>query len=108
VNGFRFQTRVALNGTTAKSFAGTAAPPGWVRLTRAGANVTGSWSTDGVTFTAVGAPVAVGLGTKILVGLAVTSHKDLTLATAVFDNVIVTATSAPAVPTGLTATPGSS
>ena len=83
-----FQRRLTTGGgsTATNSTAGTS--PLWVRLQRAGNTITGSRSTDGINWTVVGSDT-VTLGSSPLVGLALTSHANPTLAKATFDNVTV-------------------
>lgn len=64
-------------------------PPYWVKLTRAGDTFTGSISPDGATWTPVGT-YRVPMAAQLYVGLAVTSHSNGALNTAVFDNVSIT------------------
>jgi fibronectin type 3 domain-containing protein len=108
-NGFRFQSRTATNATTAKLTAGAGAPPSWLRLTRTGNSFTAFSSPNGTTWTAIGTAISFTMNNTIMVGLAVTSHLDGTLATAIFDNVTITTPAPPAppsAPTGLVATAG--
>src|SRR5262249_41368915 len=63
--------------------------PYWVRLTRAGNVFTGYISPDGSTWTTVGT-YTVTMAAQLRVGLAVTSHLNTVLNTAVFDNVSIT------------------
>jgi hypothetical protein len=60
-----------------------------VKLARNGQVITASVSSDGRTWTVVGSDTFSIVG-EIHVGLAVTSHTTLALATAAFDNVVVT------------------
>ena len=61
----------------------------WARLTRVGDRLTGYISGDGISWTEVD-NISVPMGTDVLVGLAVTSHNDGAISTAVFDGVMVT------------------
>lgn len=71
--------------------------PRWLRLTRTGDTVTGYDSTDGTTWTRIGAAHLTGLPATVYVGLFVTSPVSFqtsasgsrTLATAVFDHTVV-------------------
>jgi hypothetical protein len=86
--GVRLEYRPSLHAESARfaSRAGTA--PEWIRLTRNG-NVFTAWaSNDGATWNRVGA-ITVALPEVTLFGLAVTSHDPGTLATAVFDDVVI-------------------
>ena len=61
--------------------------PYWVRLKRVGNVFTGYVSADGRTWRQQGSSVTVTMAANVYVGLAVTSHRDGTLATANFSNV---------------------
>jgi len=84
-------------------------PPYWVRLVRVGDVFTGSISPDGATWTVVGT-YRVPMAAALHVGLAVTSHNNGALNTAVFDNVTITSASSPVqvvvAPTTVTLTTG--
>jgi fibronectin type 3 domain-containing protein len=69
--------------------------PVWVRLVRAGNNVTGYYSTDGTTFTQLGATSNMPLSTDLYAGLAVTSHNNTATATADFTQVALAPIPAP-------------
>jgi len=60
--------------------------PYWVRLSRVGNAFTGYQSADGATWQLVGS-ATITMGANVFIGLAVTSHNDGVLSTAVFDNV---------------------
>jgi len=87
--GTVFQRRTSTGGSTGPNTAGTPSPvaPYWLRLTRQGNVVTGYTSADGVTWTQSGTVTLSALPASVYVGMAVTSHSDGTLATALFDNV---------------------
>ena len=89
-NGAAFQLRATAGGasTNANGLPGPA--PYWVRLTRVGNSFTGYKSADGITWTQVGVPTTITMGSVVYVGLALTSHHDGLLATGVFDSVHVT------------------
>jgi hypothetical protein len=88
-HGLAFQRRTATGAATVHTGAAGGAAPQWVRLRRTGDLVTASFSADGVQWTDVGSEV-LPLGTgPVLVGLALTSHDNASLATATFDNVVV-------------------
>jgi regulation of enolase protein 1 (concanavalin A-like superfamily) len=69
-----------------------------LKLTRSGSTFTGYESADGMTWSQVGA-VTLQLSATVNVGLVVTSHNNATLATAGFDNIALSAGSAPPPPT---------
>jgi regulation of enolase protein 1 (concanavalin A-like superfamily) len=74
---------VAISGTTGKA-------PYWVRLTRAGNVFSGYLSPNGTTWTPVGT-YTVPMASRLRIGLAVTSHANGAVNTAVFDSVSITA-----------------
>ncbi|MBI4898913.1 MAG: fibronectin type III domain-containing protein [Actinobacteria bacterium] len=88
-NGVAFQTRTITGGTTSH-VPSSGDPPYWLRLTRAGTGITAYTSADGVTWSSVGSSQLT-LGATAYVGLAVTSHDNAVLGTAVFDNVSISA-----------------
>jgi hypothetical protein len=84
--GLAFQRRVSAGGISTHTSGGSGTAPAWVRLTRTGNVFTAERSADGATWTLVGSET-IGMGATISVGLAVSSHRDGTLATATFDGV---------------------
>ena len=89
-NGVAFQRRTSFGGRTSHTSGPAGEAPVWLRLTRARTLITAEASFDGETWTVVGSEdVPVGTG-EVLVGLALTSHDNTTLATAMFDNVSIT------------------
>jgi len=99
-NGLDFERR--------QSAGGSAGPPGvydrvtrapyWVRVRRVGNVFTGYVSADGQTWRQQGSSVTIAMGANVYAGLAVTSHLDGTLATAVFSNVRVSGGTTPPPP----------
>lgn len=78
-------------GAKTRSITGpTGGAPRWLRLVRAGDQITAATSADGTNWSTA-AVLTVTLPDEALVGLAVTSRVDGTLCQAVFDNVAVTA-----------------
>jgi hypothetical protein len=63
--------------------------PCWLKLVRSGDTFTGHLSTDGSTWSQVGEPVTVSMGSKVCAGLAVTAgcRDESKVHTATFDNV---------------------
>lgn len=90
VKGISYQRRPTANGASVATAGPAMAPPVWLRLVRAG-NVLTAYSRVASTgaWTLVGQQSFSGLGGALEVGLAVSSHVDGTLATAVFDNVAI-------------------
>ncbi|HET7720261.1 MAG TPA: Ig-like domain-containing protein, partial [Acidimicrobiales bacterium] len=83
-----FQRRLANAGASTSTNIAGGTSPLWVRLARSGTTVTASYSTNGTSWTTAGSD-SVALGSTPLVGLALTSHADPTVATATFDSVTV-------------------
>jgi regulation of enolase protein 1 (concanavalin A-like superfamily) len=89
VNGTAFQRRVSTDATSVHTAGPAIAPPVWVRLSRRGDAVTASYRVSASdAWTVIGSD-SVNLPASVLVGVAVTSHQDGLLATAVFDNVTI-------------------
>jgi regulation of enolase protein 1 (concanavalin A-like superfamily) len=92
--GVPFQRRRS-DGALSVSTAGSqSTAPRWVKLVRAGDQITGSESADGVNWTVVGTDT-FSMGSSVLVGLAVSSHVTGVNATATFDNVTITSSTPP-------------
>ena len=88
-----FQRRLAPNGESYYTPAGPGTVPGWVKLVRERNLFTAYRSNDGVQWTAVGSEV-ITMPSTVYVGLAVSSHDLLSLATATMSNVSVGAPTA--------------
>lgn len=86
--GLAMQYRSATGGASANAGLRPGAAPEWMRLTRAGNTITGYASDDGVNWAALG-DVTLSMNSSAFIGLAVTSHDASTLATGVFDDIIV-------------------
>jgi len=88
-NLYRFQARTAAGATTSSASGGNGAVPVWLKLQRVGNTFTASYSANGSTWSALGAATPITMTDPVLVGLAVTSHVDGTLATGTFDSVSI-------------------
>ena len=86
--GLAFQRRVAVAGVSTHTSGGAGAAPAWVKLERRGNVISAYHSADGVTWILVGNETFT-MGTDVYVGVAVSSHDNTRLATAVFDNLAV-------------------
>ncbi len=86
--GVDFQRRLSTGGSAGSSGTIDRVPraPYWVRLRRIGNVFTAYVSADGLAWRQQGS-VTITMGASVYAGLAVTSHRDGTLATAVFSNV---------------------
>jgi glucose/arabinose dehydrogenase/fibronectin type 3 domain-containing protein/regulation of enolase protein 1 (concanavalin A-like superfamily) len=111
-NGAAFQYRTSTGGSAGPSGSNdlVSTLPRWVRVVREGNVFRGFISTDGVSWTLRNS-ITIAMPATVYVGLAMTSHNDGVLGTAVFDGVAVTlpapdtaAPSVPGTPTG--STPG--
>lgn len=88
-NGLAFQRRTTAGGITTHTGVAAGGAPQWVRLTRVDDVITAAYSSDGQTWIDVGQDtLPIGTG-PARVGLAVTSHDNNALATAVFDHVLI-------------------
>jgi len=87
--GLAFQRRTSAGGASTNTVAGSGGAPRWVRLTRSGSTITASVSSDGSRWTTAGQDT-IDMNATVWVGLAVSSHDPARLATAPFDNVLVT------------------
>ena len=91
VNGAIFQAR-ATAGATTNTFASATTgvfPPYWLRLTRAADQFTAFASPDGISWTQLGAPQTIAMGTNVLIGLAVTASNNQQVNISTFDHVSI-------------------
>jgi phosphatidylserine/phosphatidylglycerophosphate/cardiolipin synthase-like enzyme len=84
--GTAFQYRTSTGGSAASITGTGAAAPTWVKLVRSGNTITASQSTNGSSWTTIGA-TSIAMGATVNIGLAVSSHVTSTPATATFDSV---------------------
>ena len=89
LRGVYFRRRLTTGATTTAVSGPEAGAPVWLRLVRRGSMLTSYSSANGTSWTTLGSST-VSLGSTAYVGLAVTSHRSTTRATAVFSNVRVT------------------
>jgi len=87
--GVAFQRRTASNSAASHTAGSTNGAPRWLKLTRAGSLLKGYESADGQAWTVVGS-VTISMANPVQIGLAVTSHNDGVLCTAVFDQLLIT------------------
>jgi len=87
--GTRLQRRSSEGGSTSDQQLSGSNAPLWLRIVRSGSTFTSWQSSDGETWTN-SQTVSVTMNSEALVGLAVTSHNNATLNTALFDNVSLT------------------
>jgi beta-glucanase (GH16 family) len=88
-HGVTFEWRSAAGAAAASATVAGLAAPTWLKLTRIGNSFAGFYSTDAVTWTQLGTPQTVSMGTTALAGLAVTAHDNAALAGAAFTGVAV-------------------
>jgi hypothetical protein len=86
--GVVLQLRSATGGASSEAARRAGSTPEWVQLRRSGDTFTLAASNDGMTWTTVGS-TTVAMHQVIYVGLPVTSRVAGTLATAVFDDVVI-------------------
>jgi hypothetical protein len=86
--GAAMQYRTVTGGMSAGATPLPAATPGWLLLRRFGDRFEAGWSTDGEFWHSLGT-VTISMGAEVYLGLPVTSHAPGTLATAVFDDVVI-------------------
>jgi hypothetical protein len=89
-HGISFQYRTASGGSSSYTAVTGMTAPCWVQLARSGNNFTASWSPNGVTWTTIGSPVTIPMGTNTDIGLATTAQNNSELNTSVIGNVTVT------------------
>jgi len=87
-NGLAFQRRASTDGTSDHTSGGSGTAPVWVRLVRSGNAFTSYRSSDGSSWTQIGS-ATISMASQVYVGLAVTSHNNSAISTAVFENVTV-------------------
>jgi len=88
-NGTTFQRRPKTGGTSEDNTPiDKAKAPIWVKLVRKGSVLTGYKSLTGRLWTLVG-EATIEMNKNIFIGLCLTSHNDCNLATATFDNLVV-------------------
>jgi hypothetical protein len=86
--GLAFQRRGSTNGTSASTSGGSGTAPAWLKLVRTGSAFSAYSSSDGTAWVLVGSDT-IAMGETILVGLAVSSHREAVVASATFDGVAV-------------------
>jgi regulation of enolase protein 1 (concanavalin A-like superfamily) len=84
--GIAYQRRVSTGGQTTSTGENGKAPI-WVRIKRVGTDMEMRYSTDGTNWTWFAWDRFAGLANTVYVGMAVTAHRDGTVATGVFSNV---------------------
>jgi regulation of enolase protein 1 (concanavalin A-like superfamily) len=87
--GFAFRRRLETDDYSVHTSGGPGRPPGWLRVVRSGDLFTAYRSADGVTWTKIGSDT-IAMGSTVYAGLAVTSHNEAALTTAVIDSVSIT------------------
>lgn len=88
-NAIMFERRASSGANATQTVNTGFGAPYWIRVVRTGNTFTASRSSNGTSWTTIGSQ-SITMGTNVTIGLAVTSHNDGTLCTAVFDNVSVT------------------
>jgi hypothetical protein len=86
--GMAFQRRAVAGGASTHTAGTPSTAPRWVKLQRNGNLFSAYESADGVNWTLVGTE-SIEMGTRVYIGLAVTSHTNGTAATCTFDSVLI-------------------
>ncbi|MGH2556972.1 MAG: LamG-like jellyroll fold domain-containing protein [Actinomycetota bacterium] len=87
-HGINFEYRAGTNGSSDWASEASANAPVWLRLTRAGNNITAARSSDGQSWTNMGTRTITMAG-SVHVGLAVTAHNNSVANTSTFEGVNV-------------------
>lgn len=85
-NGMAFQRRTSSGSSSLHTALGSFTFPVWLKITRNGSTFTAYKSTNGTNWTQVGS-TTITMADPVYLGLAVSSHNNGALSTAVFDNV---------------------
>jgi regulation of enolase protein 1 (concanavalin A-like superfamily) len=85
-----FNYRTTTGGPTAQFSTSTISLPYWVKVTRSGSLFSSYTSADGVNWVQFGSSQTINMGQNVYIGLAVSSGSTSALATATFDNVLIT------------------
>jgi hypothetical protein len=88
--GIYFDVRTTSGGSTTEPGVVSATLPYWVKVSRSGNTFTSYTSSDGVNWVQLGTSQTISMAQNVYVGLAVTSGTSTALASATFDNVLVT------------------
>jgi len=87
--------RTSTGASSTYTSLGSGAPPNWIKLTRSGSVFTMFGSSNGTTWTQLGASQTVSMAQNVYIGLAVSNRNTASLATATFDNVSLTTPAPP-------------
>jgi hypothetical protein len=89
-SGVTFRYRLANGAPTAQTIVSGVAAPVWLRLVRSGNSVAASYSSNGVTWSPIGATQTISMTNVPLAGFCVTAHDNTTTNTATFTNLSLT------------------
>lgn len=106
IGGVKFEYRSAAGVSAASQASVSGSAPRWLRLVRIGTAITAFSGTDGDTWTQVGSPLTIDLGSEMLAGLAVTANNNTAITTSTLSQFSSTGFKSPLTPGGLVATPG--
>lgn len=95
-SGLAFQRRLETGGISAHSAGPSTSVNMYVRIERRGNLFTGSSSSDGVTFNAVGS-ATIAMAPQVFVGLAVTAHNNAAISTSILSSVALVGNKPPPV-----------
>ena len=90
-NGVTFQWRASTDGSATAVTVGGVTAPRYVRIVRGTSNLFSAYySSNGSSWTQIGANQTINMASTATIGLTVTSHNDGVLSTATFDTVTAT------------------
>ena len=89
VSGVTFRYRLASGGSTAQSITSGITTPVWVRLGRSTNTFTAAYSSDGISWTQLGSPQIISMGSVAQAGLAVTAHNNALINTGQVSSVLI-------------------
>jgi len=84
-----FYERLSTGASTSYTSAAIGGLPYWVKVARSGNNFNGYISVDGVSWVQVGTTQTISMAQSVYIGLAVSANNNAAVATASFDNVVV-------------------
>jgi hypothetical protein len=88
-NGVTFRYRLAAGGSTAQVITSGITTPVWVRLGRSTNTFTAAYSSDGISWTQLGSPQNISMGSLARAGLAVTAHNNTLINTGQVSSVLM-------------------
>ena len=100
-SGVIFRYRPMAAGTTSQTVISNVTASVWLRLSRSNGTFTAAYSANGISWTQIGSPQTIAIGSTALAGLAVTAHNNSLINTAMVNNVLIVPGPQAGVPAGL-------